>query len=210
MAQIFPKWANFVPLALAAAIAIGGAGALGIVWYFFSPEYTDVGYRPAQPVQYSHKLHAGDLGIDCRYCHTAVETSAAASIPPVQTCMNCHAIIRPESEMLAPIRESFETGQPVEWVRIHNLPDYAYFNHSIHVNAGVGCESCHGNIAEMDVVMQVKPLSMGWCLECHRDPTPHLRPKSEVTTMGWEPSASPAPAVAHPVEPSTDCVACHR
>jgi hypothetical protein len=203
---------NLVPAALAAAVVFGGIALIGIVWYYFSPEYTDVGYRPVQPVPYSHKLHAGDLGLDCRYCHTTVEIAAVAAIPPVQTCMNCHAIIKTDSEKLQPIRDSYETGQPIEWIRVHNLPDYAYFNHSMHVNAGVGCISCHGNVAQMEVVMQMKPLSMGWCLDCHRDPGPHLRPKSEVTNMDWQPPANGdgmAVASAH-VQPSTDCVTCHR
>lgn len=197
-------------------VGLGAAvSAVAGVWYYFSPEYTDVGYRPVQPVPYSHKLHAGDLGVDCRYCHTSVETSAKANVPPTATCMNCHTMILPESEKLLPIRESFATGQPMEWVRIHNIPDYAYFNHSAHVNAGVGCISCHGNVAQMEVVEQQKPLSMGWCLDCHRNPDPNLRPVDQVTNMDWQPPANQAEFVAQwkkekNINPPVNCSGCHR
>lgn len=210
MAQIFPEWANRIPALLLVGVVAGIFGTTGVIWYFFSPEYTDVGYRPIQPVPYSHKLHAGDLGIDCRYCHTSVEQSAVAAVPPVKTCMNCHAIIKTDSEVLQLIRDSFETGAPIAWVRVHNLPDYAYFNHSVHVNAGVGCFSCHGNVAEMEVVMQEKPLSMSWCLDCHRDPAPHLRPQSEITNMDWIPPETQPAAAGTKVSPPEDCAACHR
>lgn len=215
MAQLFPKWANFVPTIL----AIGGVGLLmgsiAFVWYFFSPEYTDVGYRPKQPVAYSHKLHAGDLGIDCRYCHTSVETQAHANIPPTRTCMNCHATVKPESEKLALVRSSYQSGQPIEWVRVHDLPDFAYFDHSVHVNAGVGCISCHGNVAQMDEVMLSKPLSMGWCLDCHRNPDANLRPVAEVTNMKWEMMPGHDEFVAQwkqekGIDPPIECSACHR
>lgn len=193
----------------------GLVGAISFIWYFFSPEYTDVGYRPIQPVDYSHKLHAGDLGLDCRYCHTGVETQARANIPPARTCMNCHATVKPESEKLQLVRSSFETGEPIEWVRVHNLPDYAYFDHSAHVNAGVGCVSCHGNVAQMEKVTLAKPLSMGWCLECHRNPDPNLRPVAEVTNMKWEMLPSHDLFVAEwkeekEITPPTDCSGCHR
>jgi hypothetical protein len=189
--------------------------AVAGVWYYFSPEYTDVGYRPVQPVPYSHKLHAGDLGMDCRYCHTSVETSAKANVPPTATCMNCHTMILPESEKLLPIRESFATGRPMEWVRIHNIPDYAYFNHSAHINAGVGCISCHGNVAQMVQVEQKQPLSMGWCLDCHRNPDPNLRPVDQVTNMDWQPPAGQAEFVAQwkkekQINPPVNCSGCHR
>lgn len=215
MAQIFPQWTNKLPLIIAVVGLFAAVSAVGGVWYYFSPKYTDVGYRPIQPVPYSHKLHAGDLGIDCRYCHTSVETSAHANVPPTATCMNCHTMILPESEKLLPIRESFATGQPMEWVRIHDLPDYAYFNHSAHINAGVGCISCHGNVAEMVVVQQVEPLSMGWCLDCHRNPDPNLRPIEEVTNMDWQPPANQDEFVAawkqaKDINPPTNCSGCHR
>lgn len=189
---------------------------VAFVWYFGSPVYTDVGYRPTQPVPYDHKLHAGDLGIDCRYCHVSVESSPVASIPPTQTCMNCHTQILPESEKLALVRESFASGKPIEWIRIHNVPDYAYFNHSIHINRGVACISCHGNVAEMDVVTQRKPLSMSWCLDCHRNPAEHLRPVDEVTNMDWIAPDNQREIGAKIITdrkispPVTDCSGCHR
>jgi hypothetical protein len=215
VAQIFPKWTNQVPVVIIATVIVLGAAATGFFWYYASPEYTDIGYRPEQPVAYSHKLHAGDLGLDCRYCHTTVEVSASANIPPTQTCMNCHTLVKPESEKLALVIESWITGKPMEWVRVHMLPDYAYFDHSAHITVGVGCVSCHGNVAEMEKVMQVKPLSMSWCLDCHRNPDEHLRPLSEVTNMKWEPSADQLAFAARVIKeknisPPVDCSGCHR
>ena len=139
MSQIFPKWTNKLPAIIVAAVIVIVISVVGFFWYYGSPKYTDVGYRPMQPVTYSHKLHAGDLGLDCRYCHSNVERSPIANVPPTQTCMNCHKLILPQSEKLLPVRESWSTGQPIRWVRVHELPDYAYFNHSAHLNAGVGC-----------------------------------------------------------------------
>ena len=148
--QIFPRWTVKLPPMIAAAVALGGPAVLGAIWYYFSPRHTDVGYQPKQPVPYSHKLHAGDLGMDCRYCHTGVERSAVAMVPPTQTCMNCHAFIKKESALLAPIQQSWADGSPVEWVRIHKIPDYAFFDHSAHISAGVGCSSCHGRVDQID------------------------------------------------------------
>ncbi len=215
MAQIFPEWTNRVPMIILAGLLFVTVGVVGFIWYYGSPEYTDVGYRPKQPVQYSHKLHAGDLGIDCRYCHSTVESGPVAIIPPTQTCLNCHTIIRKDSEKLQPIRVSWETKQPVEWIRVHNLPDYAYFNHSAHLTAGVGCESCHGNVSQMEIVSQVKPLSMSWCLDCHRNPDMHLRPVEEVTQMDWKPRADQLEFAAKVkneknITPPVDCSGCHR
>jgi hypothetical protein len=215
MAQIFPKSANRLPLLTVALAGFLLVGAVGGVWYYGSPQYTDVGYRPHQPVAYSHKLHAGDLGIDCRYCHTTVETSAKANVPPTSTCMNCHTIIKTESEKLTMIRSSYSDTIPMEWVKVHDLPDYAYFNHGVHVRAGVGCYSCHGNVAEMEEVTQVSSLSMGWCLDCHRNPDQHLRPVSEVTNMYYVPPADQAAFAAAQkaalnLNPPENCTACHR
>jgi hypothetical protein len=215
LAQLFPQWTNKAPLYVLLATLIFTCGLVGFFWYFGSPKYTDVGYRPNQPVPYSHKLHAGNLGIGCRYCHTAVEVSAYSTVPPTQTCMNCHSLILTDSEKLLKVRESWATGEPIEWIKVNKLPDYAYFNHSIHVNSGIGCISCHGNVAEMHVVQQVEPLSMGWCLDCHRDPDPHIRPVSEITNMKWEPPADFDKFVQKfkmekQINPPTDCSACHR
>jgi hypothetical protein len=215
MAQIFPAWTNKIPTIAAVIVVFLGTTVIAGFWYYGSPEYIDVGYRPIQPVPYSHKLHAGDLGMDCRYCHSAVERSAKANVPPTQTCMNCHKLILPESEKLLAVRESYATKIPIQWNKVHKLPDFVYFNHSAHLNAGVGCASCHGNVAEMDVVRQVKPLSMGWCLDCHRNPDQALRPESEITNMKWTPPAD-QPEFAKRVKaekhinPPVDCSGCHR
>jgi hypothetical protein len=214
MAQIFSKKANKLPAATLMGATFGGIFLIGFIWYYFSPEYTDVGYAPEQPVPYSHQLHVGQLGLDCRYCHSYVEESAHSNIPSTQTCMNCHAQVRTESLRLLPVRESWATEEPVEWIKIHNLPDYAHFNHSIHVKVGVGCESCHGRVDQMAVVAQEEPLSMGWCLECHRAPEQFLRPPDKVTTMGYE---QPSNFIARNLEriqaenikPPQDCSGCH-
>lgn len=153
----------------------------------FDPNTTDVGYAPEQPVPFSHALHAGQLGMDCRYCHSTVEKAAFAAIPPTATCMNCHTTIHATSPRLAPVRESYNTGKPVDWVKIHDIPDFATFNHSIHVNKGIGCVTCHGRIDKMEVVKQVNSLSMSWCLDCHRAPEKNLRPRDQVTNMTWDP-----------------------
>lgn len=215
MAQIFPKSSNKVPRLVLAVLVIAVLAVIGGIWYWFSPWYTDVGYAPEQPVPYSHKLHVADLGLDCRYCHTGVEKSAVAMVPPTQTCMNCHTLIKPDSPKLKALRASWENKTPMEWVRIHKTPDYAYFNHSAHITAGVGCESCHGNIAAMEVVHQDQPLSMSWCLDCHRNPAPHLRPASAITAMGYTPPADQADFAAKRIrernmKPPVTCSGCHR
>ena len=212
---VFPKWTNWLREA-SAVIAIGGlVYATVLITGVFSPENSAIGYAPEQPVAYSHALHAGELGIDCRYCHTSVETTAKANIPPTATCMNCHSYIKTESEKLAVVRESAATGEPIKWLRVHDLPDYAYFNHAGHVQSGVGCVSCHGRVDRMEVVEQVKPLTMGWCLECHREPDAHIRPKEFVTDMTWTAEGDPAALGAelrkmHDINPKTNCTTCHR
>jgi hypothetical protein len=222
MPAIFPRWTNHIPIALGVLAPLGGVATIFAVWYWFSPLYTDAGYRPQQPVPYSHKLHAGEMGIDCRYCHNTVEVAAAANVPPTATCMNCHEGLvaatnpgGPYHARVEPLRESAATGEPVEWIRVHMLPDYAYFNHSAHIAAGVGCVSCHGRIDQMVVVEQYEPLSMGWCLDCHRDPKPNLRPVAEVTNMAWDKeTANYDPdrdaQRTRKVNPPTHCSGCHR
>ena len=183
---VFAKWHNKVPLLIFGVIGpVTTVMLIAGVWYYFSPRYTDVGYMPEQPVPYSHKLHAGELGIDCRYCHTGVEVASSARVPPTQTCMNCHSKIKTKSLNLHLVRESWAEDKPIEWVKIHKTPDYAYFPHSAHIQAGVGCESCHGRIDQMVEVYLSEPLNMGWCLDCHREPERHVRPKSQVTKMGY-------------------------
>ncbi len=216
MAQIFPRYFNVVHFVLGAVGAIGAASAAGFIWYYGSPEYTDVGYQPQQPVPFSHALHAGEMGMDCRYCHNNVERSHEANVPQTSTCMNCHTEVLPNSEKLKPVRDSFLTGEPLKWERVHKVPDYAYFDHSVHLRAGVGCASCHGRIDTMEVVTQKEPLSMGWCLDCHRDPEPHLRDLDQfaVTDMRWSPELQDKPAaeiiVEKNLQPPQDCSACHR
>jgi len=215
LAQIFPPNWNKLPIVAAIAGILVPTVAVAGVWYFFSPWYTDVGYQPVQPVPYSHRLHVGELGLDCRYCHASVETSAVANIPPTRTCMNCHTTVLKDSAVLAPIRDSAQSGRPMRWIRVHNLPDYAYFHHSAHVTAGIGCVTCHGRIDEMEIVTQTTPLSMSWCLDCHRNPDPYRRPVSEVTNMRWTPPRDVQVRAAllkgeRPVNPPTDCSGCHR
>lgn len=187
MAQIFPEWVNNIPKRLQLATIVIITGIIFGFWYFGSPEYLEVGYAPNQPIPYSHKFHVAELGMDCQYCHGSAWTSAIAAIPSTETCMTCHEYVAARSELLQPLRDSWETGMPVEWIRVHDVPDHAYFNHSIHVNAGIGCATCHGRVDRMEVVMKTESMSMGWCLDCHNNPAPNLRPVEEVTNMAWQP-----------------------
>lgn len=207
--QIFPRSLNLLPLIAALAVLGGGAAVTFGIWYYFSPKNLQVGYAPKQPIPYSHKLHVGELGLDCRYCHANVERSYEAQVPPTQTCMGCHSVVRKDSDRLARLRDSWESNEPVEWVRVHKVADHAYFDHSVHLAVGVGCVSCHGRIDQMDVVRQDAPLSMSWCLDCHRNPEPNLRPKSEITNMTWEPTPGEALKLAK-VDPPQNCSGCHR
>jgi hypothetical protein len=212
---VFPRWANKTRQLAGVALGVTPIYIIAFVWYGFSPKTTDVGYMPEQPVPYSHALHVGELGLDCRYCHNTVEQAAVAAIPPTETCMNCHNMVRTDSEKLLPMRESFESGQPVPWVKVHDLPDYAYFNHSAHVTRGVGCVSCHGRVDQMVEVYQQEPLSMGWCLDCHRAPEKNLRPPDQVTNMSWSAPGDPVEygtklAEQNNIDPPTDCSTCHR
>lgn len=187
MSSVFPTWANAVPAAVLAGLSVVGIGVVAGVWYYFTPEYWRVGYEPEQPVEFNHQLHAGQLGIDCRYCHSHVEVSGHANVPDTATCMSCHtgegdiAFLKPnlwqahqENESLVKVREAWATGRPIQWRRIHKLPDYAHFNHAVHVNAGVSCYSCHGRMDRQEVARQEHSLSMAWCLECHRNPENYL------------------------------------
>src|SRR5262245_30296474 len=162
-----------------------------------------------QPLQFSHMHHVTDDGIDCRYCHTSVETSSFAGIPPTKTCMNCHSQLFSTESILEPVRASFREDKPLRWVRVHDLPDFVYFNHSIHVKKGVGCETCHGRIDQMPLTLQENSLQMEWCINCHRNPEQFLRPRSEITTMGYRPSVpqsviGPELAKAYAVRTSTN------
>ncbi len=222
MSEIFPKWTNKLP-----AIIIGGALLVGTavsagVWYYFTPKYTRVGYQPIQPVAFSHNIHANQLGMDCRYCHNAVEKSWYSNIPASSVCMNCHNQVLKDDPKLAVVRESFATGKPIPWVQIHKLPDYVYFNHSAHVNRGVSCVECHGQINHMDEVQHAKPLSMSFCLECHRNPEMRLRPPDKITDLDWKWDANPLKNAEQQkangekfvhdwkVHTSQSCSTCHR
>jgi len=221
---VFPKWSNMLlPAALVAGLVVP-LYVVFVVAYGFSPKTTDVGYEPHQPVDYSHELHAGQMGIDCRYCHNTVEYANRAAVPPTQTCMNCHVQIHKDSPKIKPLLESYQSGKPVEWIRVHDLPDFAYFSHSAHVSRGVSCVECHGRIDRMPIVHQDQPLSMGWCLECHRDPEKHLRDPAKVTDLGWSFANDDAAKALFGTEekyhqhwrqnnnlaPSQDCSTCHR
>ena len=211
----FPRWTNTLVRGLPIVVAITGVYLVGLLAFGASPATLAVGYAPEQPIPFSHKLHAGELAIDCRYCHTTVEEAAHAAIPPAATCMNCHERIKTDSPLLLPLREAVATDRPIEWKRVHDLADYAYFDHSAHVTRGVSCVSCHGRVDQMEVVRQVEPLSMGWCLDCHRDPAPNVRPVEHVFDLAWEPQGDARTLGERLIEergiaPSTDCSTCHR
>ena len=214
--NIFPKWTNYLPLIIAINIAGALATVVFIFWYWLSPKHLEVGYKPKQPIPFSHKLHVSTLGMDCRYCHSYVEKGAHSNIPTTETCMNCHSIVDVDADELALVQESWKTGKPIEWVKVHMLPDYAYFNHAVHVDANIGCASCHGRIDQMEIVEQAEPLSMGWCLDCHRDPAKHIRPDNvSVTQMDWVAPEGHEEIMneyikIHGISPPEDCTACHR
>lgn len=211
----FPRWTDSLRPVLGFAAILVPTYAVVLMAYAFSAENLNVGYAPVQPIPFSHALHAGELEVDCRYCHNTVESGAMAAIPSTSTCMNCHASIRTDSKILEPLFESAKTGEPVEWVRVHDLPEYVYFNHSAHLSAGVSCVECHGRVDKMETVRQEEPLSMGWCLECHRDPAPHLRPRELVTDLAWTTDedrtrlGNRLMAENH-IQPREDCTTCHR
>jgi hypothetical protein len=218
MAQIFHPSTNTI-----SKITIFGAVFLigGLLWLLAelnrSDYVTQANVVRPQPVPFSHKHHVSGLGIDCRYCHTAVEQSAFAGIPSTSTCMNCHSQIWTNSPMLEPVRESYRTGQPLRWTRVHNLAEFAYFNHSIHVNKGVGCATCHGPVDQMPLIAQEESLLMEWCLDCHRNPEQYLRPREEVFNMSWTAPANQSELGLELVrkynvrtEQLTDCSVCHR
>jgi hypothetical protein len=218
MSQIFQKSANALSRVsmISLVVLLGGVGYAA--WEINKGGLTTgQGVTVEQPIPFSHDHHVSGLGIDCRYCHTAVETSSNAGIPPTATCYNCHRLIWNDAPMLAPVRESYRTGQPLTWNKVHDLPDFVYFNHSIHVAKGVGCVSCHGRIDRMKLVYQASSLQMSWCLDCHRNPEPNLRPRSEVFNMTWEAKDQKTLGAALKKEYGlrssfalTNCSTCHR
>jgi hypothetical protein len=216
MAALFPSWsATAVRIALVAiaSTVIGIPTALCI--YVRTPYATNAGYEVVQPVMFDHRHHVDDDGIDCRYCHATVDRSPHAGIPATETCMGCHNQIWNQSPILEPVRQAWFTRQPIPWRRVHQLPDFVYFDHSIHVTRGIGCASCHGRVDAMAQVHQVEPLTMGWCLGCHRDPEPNLRPLEEITSMTWRPPAGDPSlgerlAREYGTRKLTSCTTCHR
>jgi len=219
MAQVFGPGANTLAkfsIVLGVFTVAGGLALLDSVSRSSYVRYTSIA-RP-QPVPFSHKHHAL-MGIDCRYCHTTVEEQASANIPPTSVCMNCHTMVWADSPILEPVRESWRTGEPIKWTRVHDLPDFVYFDHSAHVNKGIGCATCHGRVDEMPLVWKEKPLYMKWCLECHRSPEEFIRPREEIFNMAYKAPANQAELGAELVEKYevktfnhrlTDCWICHR
>ena len=220
--MIFPKWTNWLPLALVVGAALAGGVVVTGVAVYCTPKYTRAGYQPVQPVPFSHKIHAGQLGVDCRYCHNSVEKSWFANLPGASTCMNCHSLVLKDDPRLQIVRDSASNNVPVPWVQVHKVPDYVYFNHSVHVNRGIGCVECHGRIDQMDEVRHDKSLSMSFCLDCHRNPAAKIRPTDQVTKLDWQWSTNAVEAdrlqevngkkFVHDwkVESLQSCSACHR
>jgi hypothetical protein len=216
MAQIFYRSTNTLSRVSIFGAVFFVAGALWLLAALNRSGYvTQQDVAREQPVQFSHKHHAGELGIDCRYCHTSVEISAVASVPPTKTCINCHSQIWAQSQFLEPVRASWRTDQSIRWIKVNDLPDFVYFNHSVHVHKGIGCVSCHGRVDRMNQLYQAASLQMEWCLDCHRHPERHVRPREEVFNMRWEPPADQDALAAtlmkaYDIRPRTDCSTCHR
>jgi len=216
MAQIFHPSTNTISrVTIFGGLILLIAVVTGLATINESPYITEVGVARIQPVPFSHKHHVGDDGIDCRYCHTSVEESSFAGIPPTKTCMNCHTQIWPDSPMLEPVRESFRTGKSIQWTRVHNLPGFVYFNHSIHVHKGIGCATCHGRVDRMPLMWRENTLYMDWCLDCHRAPERFVRPREYVFSMEYQ---APADQLAlgqklvkqYRIQKLTSCSTCHR
>ena len=216
MSQIFHRSANTI-----SRVSIFGAVFViaGLLVLFAavnrSPWVTEARVAREQPIQFSHERHVGGNGIDCRYCHTSVETSSFAGIPPTKTCMNCHSQLWGNAPILEPVRASFRDDQPLRWTRVHDLPDFVYFNHSILVKKGMGCETCHGRVDQMPLMLQQNSLQMEWCLNCHRNPEQFVRPRSEVFTMGYRPAEpqsvlGPRLVKEYGIKGNTSCSTCHR
>jgi len=216
MPQIFHRSTNTLSKVSLAGALLAVGGLIAFAMMLGRSSYVTRAHEfVEQPVQFSHRHHVMDDGIDCRYCHTSVETSAFAGIPPTKTCMNCHSQIWSQAPILEPVRASFREDRPLRWIRVHDLPDFVYFNHSVHVKKGMGCETCHGRIDEMPLTMQENSLQMEWCLNCHRNPEQYVRPREEVFTMGYRPEVpqsviGPRLIERYGINPSTSCSTCHR
>ncbi len=220
MAQIFhPSFNTLSKASVVAAVLLLGAVGSAALQASRTSIVTDVEIAKQQPVPFSHAHHVGGLGIDCRFCHTSVEEAASAGIPPTKTCMSCHSQIWTNSDLLEPVRDSYRTDESIEWVRVHDLPGFVYFNHSVHIAKGVGCESCHGRVDKMPLMWKQETLNMEWCLACHREPEKYLRPRSRVFEMGWDPKATLGKSqeelgaelkAEYQVKSLTNCSTCHR
>jgi len=219
MPALFPRWTNVVARgSLLAIVAIAGGIPLGLMAWVRTSHATGEHASVAQPVPFDHRVHAYALRIDCRYCHATAERGASAGLPPTVACVGCHNKVWMESAPLAPVRASLSSGRPIPWRRVNALPDFVFFDHSIHLAKGIGCESCHGRVDQMGRVEQAAPLTMGWCMSCHRDPAHVVRPRAEVTAMGWDSThVGAAPdslrarlARAYHLRSRTDCSTCHR
>ncbi len=218
MAQIFHPSTNTLSRVTIFGLLFFLAGGLFILAEINrSPYVTQATVVRQQPVPFSHEHHVAGLGLDCRYCHTTVEKTAFAGIPPTETCMSCHSQVWTNAQMLEPVRESYRSGTPIKWNRVHDLPDFVYFNHSIHVTKGIGCESCHGRVDKMPLMWQANTLQMEWCLNCHRNPEQFIRPRDQVFTMGYVPAESQStlgPKLVKEyhvnVKQLTNCSICHR
>jgi Cytochrome c7 and related cytochrome c len=216
MPQIFHRSANTLSKLSLAGLLMFVASLILFAMIIGRSSYSTRAHEfVEQPVQFSHRHHVLDDGIDCRYCHTSVETSSFAGIPPTKTCMNCHSQIWATAPILEPIRASFRDDRPVRWIRVHDLPDFVYFNHSVHIKKGVGCETCHGRVDEMPLTLQANTLQMDWCLNCHRNPENYVRPRSEIYTMGYRPPVpqsviGPQLVQEYGIRGNTNCSTCHR
>jgi len=218
VSQIFSPAADlWLRLFLAAVAVATMTGFAALAGYVRSDYVTRQGWARQQPIPFSHEHHVGGLGIDCRYCHTGVEDTASAGFPPTHTCMTCHSQVWTDAAMLAPVRDSLATDTPIRWHRVAKLPEYVYFRHDMHIRAGVGCVTCHGRIDRMKLTMRAEPFQMGWCLDCHRDPAPRLRPPEFVTSMSWQTDQDRRALgeklmAAHGIagKDLTHCYTCHR
>ena len=216
MPQIFHRSTNTLSrLSIFGALFLVAGLLWGLATFNRSSYMTQERVARTQPVQFSHKHHVGELGIDCRYCHTTVETAARATVPPTETCMSCHSQIWLQSPFLEPVRTSFRSDRSIPWVKVHDLPDFVYFNHGAHVQKGIGCVSCHGRVDQMNQVWQATSLQMEWCLDCHRDPARHVRPRDRIFDLAWQRPADQPNLGAellrlYDVNTRTDCSTCHR
>lgn len=219
MPPIFPPRSNTIArVSIPVVLILLAAITAALVLWVHSSTFNNVGVQVPQPVPFPHAWHVGVVQLDCRYCHASVENSSFADLPPTETCMSCHSVIKTDSPLLQPVRDSWKSGKPVQWVRVNRVPDYVYFDHHIHVNKGIGCESCHGRVDQMQTDVKANTFYMAWCLQCHRDPSKFIRPKDQVYTMGYTPSENQSTLGARLVKeynvmpPSQlmNCSICHR